>query len=126
MEIKPIMEGRCHCGGVEFEVKLPNGFEELSRCDCSMCSRRGAVVTSVPIELFRITNGSELLTLYEFNTKTAKHYFCSRCGIYTHHKRRSNPNHYALNVACLDGINPFELGDIPTTDGINHSADRDK
>ena len=125
METKPALEGHCHCGGVEFEVQLPNGFEDLSRCNCSMCSRRGAVVTSVPLGSFEITKGANLLTQYEFNTKTAKHYFCSKCGIYTHHKRRSNPNQYAVNVACLEGINPFELGDIPTTDGINHSADRE-
>jgi hypothetical protein len=124
METKPIVKGRCHCGCVEFEVKLPNRLEDLSRCNCSICSRRGAVVTSVPLGAFKITKGASFLTLYEFSTNTAKHYFCSKCGIYTHHKRRSNPNEYAVNVACLEGINPFELGDIATTDGINHSADR--
>lgn len=125
METKPIVKGRCHCACVEFEVKLPNGLESLSRCNCSMCSRRGAVVTFVPLGAFKITKGTSFLTLYEFNTNTAKHYFCSKCGIYTHHKRRSNPNEYAVNVACIEGINPFELGDIATTDGINHSADRE-
>ena len=48
METKPIVKGRCHCACVEFEVKLPNRLEDLSRCNCSICSRRGAVVTSVP------------------------------------------------------------------------------
>lgn len=46
------------------------------------------------------------------------------CGIYTHHKRRSNPNQFSVNVACIKGVNPFEQGNIPTTDGINHSSDR--
>jgi hypothetical protein len=89
-----------------------------------MCARRGAVVTSVPLDAFRILKGAENLTLYQFNTKTAEHYFCATCGIYTHHRRRSNPNQFGVNVACIEGVNPFELGDIPTTDGINHSSDR--
>ena len=124
MEISTTKKGRCHCGSVEFEVELPSVLQDLSRCNCSMCSRRGAVVTSVSLDAFVITKGADQLKLYEFNTKTAKHYFCSICGIYTHHKRRSNPNEFAVNVACIDGVNPFEFGDVPTTDGINHSADR--
>ena len=121
-----INSGKCHCGNVEFEVELPNGFEELGRCNCSMCARRGAVVTSVPLSAFRIVKGANQLSLYQFNTKKAEHYFCANCGIYTHHKRRANPNQYAVNVACIEGVNPFELGDIPTTEGINHSCDRNK
>ena len=124
MEIKPIHKGSCHCGAVQFELSLPNGLEQLRRCDCSMCRRRGAVVASVPLSGINITQGEEILSLYQFNTKTAKHYFCSNCGIYTHHQRRSNPEQYGFNVACLEGVNPFELGEIPTMDGVNHPADR--
>ena len=124
MKIKPIHEGSCHCGSVQFELSLPKGLEQLRRCDCSMCRRRGAVVASVPLNGISITRGKELLSLYQFNTKTAKHYFCSICGIYTHHQRRSNPEQYGFNVACLESINPFELGEIPTIDGVNHPADQ--
>jgi hypothetical protein len=124
MEIRPIHKGACHCGSVEFELSLPNGLEQLRRCDCSMCRRRGAIVASVPLDGFNITKGADHLKLYQFNTKTAKHYFCSNCGIYTHHQRRSNPTQYGFNVACLEGVNPFELGEIPTHDGVNHPADR--
>jgi hypothetical protein len=124
MEIRPIHKGTCHCGSVEFELSLPNGLEQLRRCDCSMCRRRGAIVASVPLDGINITKGENHLKLYQFNTKTAKHYFCSNCGIYTHHLRRSNPTQYGFNVACLEGVNPFELGEIPTHDGVNHSADR--
>lgn len=124
MDVQGLNRGTCHCGTVRFEVDLPNGFEDLSRCNCSICARRGAVVTSVTLDAFRILQGAENLTLYQFNTRTAEHYFCSTCGIYTHHRRRSNPNQFGVNVACIEGVNPFELGDIPTTDGINHSSDR--
>jgi hypothetical protein len=126
MKINAIHRASCHCGSVQFELTLPNGLEQLRRCDCSMCRRRGAVVASVPLSDINITQGEDLLSLYQFNTRTAKHYFCSNCGIYTHHQRRSNPTQYGFNVACLEGVNPFELGEIPTMDGVNHPADREQ
>jgi hypothetical protein len=57
-----------------------------------------------------------------FNTGVAQHYFCSRCGIYTHHRRRSNPNQYGVNVACLKGVSPFDFADVPVIDGVNHGS----
>ena len=54
---------------------------------------------------------------------TAKHYFCSRCGIYTHHQRRSNPQQYGVNVACLTGISPFDFEAVTVNDGVHHSSD---
>lgn len=126
MVLKGMNKGTCHCGNVEFEIQLPGGFENLSRCNCSMCARRGAVVTTVPLSDFHITKGANHLTLYQFHTQTAEHYFCAICGIYTHHKKRSNPNQYDVNVACIEGVNPFELGDISTADGLNHSCDQNK
>jgi len=79
---------------------------------------------SVPLRGLRVVQGQELLSLYQFNTKTAEHYFCSRCGIYTHHRRRSKPSQYAYNIGCLEGLDPYLLTDIPTMDGVNHPADR--
>lgn len=124
MEIKPVHKATCHCGAVELELTLPNGIEEARRCDCSMCRRRGAIAASVTLDNLKVVKGADKLTLYQFNTHTAKHYFCSVCGIYTHHQRRSNPRFYGFNVACLEGVNPFELGEVPVMDGINHPSDR--
>ena len=124
MEIQKVHKASCHCGAVQYELTLPNGLNELRRCNCSMCRRRGAIVSSVTLDGINIIKGENLLTLYQFNTKTAKHYFCSKCGIYTHHQRRSNPNQYGFNVACLEGVDPYDLGEIPTLDGVNHPADR--
>lgn len=124
MKINEYHKLTCHCGSVELELHLPNGLENPRRCDCSMCRRRGAIVASVLLENLKIMKGEDKLSLYQFNTNTAKHFFCSNCGIYTHHQRRSNPTHYGFNVACLEGVNPFELTDIPVNDGINHPADR--
>lgn len=124
VQVQPKHRASCHCGLVELELDLPDGIVDSRRCNCSICRRKGAVVASVPLSGIRILKGAEHLKLYEFNTHTAKHYFCSNCGIYTHHQRRSNPDLYGYNVGCLDGIDPFAIPDVPTSDGVNHPADR--
>ena len=108
------------------ELDLPNGIVNPRRCDCSICRRKGAIVASVPLCGIRVVQGEDVLKLYQFGTKTAKHYFCSQCGIYTHHQRRSNSEQYGYNVGCLEGVNPFDIAAVPTNDGVNHPADRRK
>lgn len=119
-----VHHGQCHCGAVQFEVDLPDGFASARRCDCSFCRRRGAVVVSTALSGFRLLAGEDRLTLYQFGTMTAQHWFCATCGIYTHHRRRSNPSQLGVNAACLDGVNPRDLDQVPWRDGVNHPSDR--
>jgi hypothetical protein len=79
---------------------------------------------TVPFDGLRIVRGEENLTLYSFGTHTAKHYFCKTCGIYTHHRRRSDPNEYGVNMGAIDGVNPAEYEPIGWNDGVNHPSDR--
>lgn len=119
------MKGTCHCGAVELEVTLAEGgLDTASRCDCSFCMRRGAPAVTAPREGVRVARGAEVLTLYQWNTGTAKHWFCSVCGIYTHHQRRSNPEECGVNAGILEGVNVRGLGKIPWNDGVNHPSDR--
>ncbi len=122
--ISPKHKATCHCGAVVLELDLPNGIVNPRRCNCSICRRKGAIVASVPLSGIKVIAGEDVLTLYQFNTKTAKHYFCSHCGIYTHHQRRSNPQEYGFNVGCLDGVDPFDIAGVSTNDGVHHPADR--
>jgi len=79
-------------------------------------------MVGVPIENHRVVKGAEKLTLYQWNTKVAKHYFCSICGIYTHHQRRSNPRELGVNVGCLEGVDLFDLRDVSVADGALRSS----
>ena len=115
--------GQCHCGAVRFEARLSDGFGSLRRCTCSYCRMRGAVIVSAEMDGIDILQGADVLTLYRFNTGVAQHFFCSRCGIYTHHRRRSNADQYGVNVACLDGVSPFDFAAVPVVDGVNHPND---
>lgn len=117
------LNGACHCGTVRFRVKLADGLRSSRRCNCSLCRMRGAVAVSANLDDIAILAGEEALSLYQFNTMTAKHYFCSKCGIYTHHQRRSNPNEYGVNAACLEGVSPFDFAEVPVLDGVRHPKD---
>ena len=78
------IEASCHCGSVRFRVKLTDGLNTARRCTCSYCRMRGAVAVSADVGGITFDAGEEALTVYQFNTGVAQHYFCSRCGIYTH------------------------------------------
>lgn len=123
MPDKTVVQAACHCRRVRFEVTLTDGLNTARRCNCSFCRMRGAVVVSAELGGVRILSGEEALAEYQFNTKTAKHYFCSVCGIYTHHQRRSNPRQFGVNAACIEGISPFDFKEVPVNDGIHHPSD---
>ncbi|MDP5333634.1 MAG: GFA family protein, partial [Paracoccaceae bacterium] len=112
----------CHCGAVELAVRLSDGLATARRCDCSFCRRRGAIAVSAPLDGISIVKGADNLTLYQWGTGAAKHWFCKTCGIYTHHQRRSNPEQYGVNAACLEGVNPRDLDPVPWMDGVNHPS----
>jgi len=93
--------GGCHCGRVRFEVQAPSELT-VSECNCSICSKSGYLHLVVPRSRFRLLQGNEFLTTYTFNTGTAKHFFCSVCGIKSFYVPRSHPDGYSVNARCLD------------------------
>ncbi|MEO6040932.1 MAG: GFA family protein [Croceibacterium sp.] len=107
---------------MKFTVELPETLRGV-RCDCSICAMKGAVMVGASLGDLTILEGEDKLTLYRFNSGVAKHYFCSLCGSYTFHQRRSDPNTYGVNAACL-GLNPYhDFPDVAVADGVNHSLD---
>tara|TARA_B100001121_G_C18438811_1_gene502760 strand:- start:353 stop:715 length:363 start_codon:yes stop_codon:yes gene_type:complete len=115
---------RCHCGSIEAEINLEANLEKILRCNCSICKRKGAIMSMVKNDDFKITKGAEKLKLYQFHTKVAKHFFCTICGIYTHHNPRSNPSMTGFNIGCIEEIDSFNLKNILLNDGLNHPLDK--
>jgi hypothetical protein len=110
-------QGSCHCGDVRFSFD----GEEITRgvrCNCSICSRKGAVMSAqvIPAEAFKIEAREGALGLYQFGARTAKHYFCKRCGIYTFHETARAPGHLRANLGCIEGVDPFAL-EVEVFDG---------
>jgi len=98
--------GGCHCGRVRFEVDAPAELP-VDDCNCSMCSRFGYLHLIVPADRFRLVQGRDALTTYTFNTGTAKHHFCSTCGVKSFYQPRSHPDSWSINANCIDP--PVEL-----------------
>jgi centromere protein V len=93
--------GGCHCGRVRFEVMAPAQIE-VGECNCSICGRTGYLHLVVKKDQFRLLSGADALTTYQFNSKTAKHLFCSHCGIKSFYVPRSHPDGFSVNARCLD------------------------
>lgn len=102
-----IHEGACHCGAVRFRVEAD--FAETYACDCSFCRMRGAVMAAAPAACFTLLSGADAVREYRWNTRTARHFFCGTCGIYTHHRQRRDPGLISVNTACLEGFDAEAL-----------------
>ena len=94
-------QGGCHCGAVRFEVLAPAEIE-ARECNCSICAKSGYLHYHVESDRFRLLQGADMITTYRFNTGTAKHQFCSVCGIKSFYVPRSKPDGFSVNVRCLD------------------------
>ena len=103
-------KGSCHCKNIEFEVET--NLEKIVQCNCSICIRRNAKMIMIPKENFTLTKGESNLVLYQFNSNIAKHYFCMKCGIYTHHNRKSDPNGMGVNLGCIEELDATEYDPI--------------
>jgi hypothetical protein len=109
--------GSCHCGAVVVEVLAPAELVAYE-CNCSMCERTGYLHLIVPADRFTLVSGEEAISTYQFNTGTARHYFCSRCGCRPYYVPRSNPDGFSVNVRCLDRSTVKHLTVLPF-DGRN-------
>ena len=113
------IQGKCHCGAIRFSYQAEKISKGI-RCNCSICVRKGALMTTEAIAPEDITIDIEegALGLYEFGTKTAKHYFCKKCGIYTFHQTLRQPGFYKANIGCLEGVDSSAL-EVINFDGKN-------
>ena len=89
---------------MRFEIET--NFPELTTCDCSICRRKNALMVKVHESRFVLLAGADHLTEYRFHTGTARHFFCKVCGIYPFHRKRVTPDHFGVNVHCLEGFDP--------------------
>ena len=86
---------------MRYEVLAPEEIE-AKECNCSICRMTGYLHLIVDADRFRLTKGEDKITTYTFNTGTAKHHFCSVCGIKSFYVPRSHPDGFSVNVRCLD------------------------
>ena len=110
-------EGGCHCGQVRFRAKAD--LTDVGECNCSICTKKGILHLPVLPENFRLLQGEDALSTYQFNTNTAKHTFCRHCGIHAFYVPRSDPDKISVNARCLDRIDAAALRPSRFFDGRN-------
>lgn len=114
----PHYTGSCHCGAVRFEIETT--IDRVTRCNCSICSKKGMLHHRVPPERFRLVRGESDIGTYQFGTGIAKHHFCRRCGIHVFTRPRAAPELYTVNVRVLDDYDvERERPEIVEFDGRN-------
>ena len=104
--------GGCHCGRVRYRATLSLG--NVIECNCSICTKKGHLLTFVPAEQFELESGEGELTDYQFNKSVIHHLFCKVCGIESF-ARGMGPDgkaKVAINVRCLDDV---DLGALERT-----------
>jgi hypothetical protein len=101
--------GSCQCGAVAFDAEVD--ISEPITCNCSRCQRLGSVLAFAPRERFTLLQGADALTEYTFNRKVIRHQFCRICGIepFAYAQRPDGTPMVAINVNCLDGVDPRAL-----------------
>ncbi len=112
-------QGSCHCGRVKFEIETD--VDHARVCECSICSRRGALIHRVAEEHFKLLTPVSELTLYQWGSQTAKDYFCPNCGILPFRRPsaltaservagKAPFTGWAVNASCIEGL---DLSAIP-------------
>jgi hypothetical protein len=111
-------QGGCHCGRVRYEVT--GDFSQGFDCNCSICMKRGALWGFVKAPQFKLLQGDDALTDYQFGKKKIHHLFCQSCGVGSF-SRGLAPNGdetFAINLNCIDDIDVAALKQTPF-DGKN-------
>lgn len=108
-------EGGCHCGRVRYRAKVD--LELLSRCSCSICTKKGIFHLPLFPDDFELLRGKDALTVYTFETGVAQHAFCSHCGMHAFYVPRSQPDKITVNARSLDGIQQSDLKPTRFFDG---------
>ncbi len=108
-------EGKCHCGRVGFSFES-EPIATAKRCNCSICRRKGAVMSSkyIPASDFTPHANASDLADYRWGDRDVNHLFCKTCGIYPYHGDATMG--YRVNLGCVEGLDPLAL-EISIIDG---------
>jgi hypothetical protein len=108
-------DARCHCGRVRCSFEC----EEITtgkRCNCSICIRKGAVMSSryIPAADFHPPADTSAMSDYRWGDGDVNHLFCKTCGIYPFHG--DDAMGYRVNLGCVEGLDVLSL-DVGLIDG---------
>ena len=109
--MKQTFRGSCHCGKVRFSAGLDLDAR-ASRCPCQSCIRTRAWSVIIEPQDFRMLSGEQHLCDHAVGHETLRHLFCDHCGVRPFgrgHREAGGADVIAVNLACLDGVDPARL-----------------
>jgi len=99
--------GSCHCGRVRFEFEA--AIDGAVTCNCSICSRKGAVLFAASESSFRLLTPADQMSTYTFNRHAIAHRFCKTCGMQPYSEHAGTHSVY-INLRCVEGV---DLASVP-------------
>ena len=128
----------CHCEKVTVELKFPSNAD-IEECNCSICYQKGFLHMLIPKSDFKLISADqefsylddrielqekeiELMDIYQFGTKTAKHLSCKICHITCYYYPRSHPEGVSINARCVKGGIPNSIHNVTHFDGRNYET----
>ena len=106
------LRGSCHCGAVKFEVQA-DPAQGASRCNCSVCTKLGALGSIVKPDAFKLLTSEAELGVYEWGAKISKRYFCKACGTHCFgrgHLAEVGGDYVSFSYNAIDD---FEISQLP-------------
>lgn len=96
--------GSCHCGKIAFDFTTEAPITSALSCNCSICQKRGTLLTFGPRDQLKLRTSEDKLITYTFNTHKIQHHFCSTCGCapFSEGDHPGGGKMAAVNVRCLD------------------------
>ena len=95
--------GSCHCGAVRFEAEIDASAGTM--CNCSICTKLGAVGVIAKPAAFRLVSGEAELSTYAWGGRISQRKFCKHCGVYCFalgHLDVLGGDYVSINLNSLD------------------------
>jgi hypothetical protein len=96
------------------------------KCNCSICRKTRAWLVGIGADDFRLLQGQEALSDYQFGSKNIHHLFCKHCGVKSFGRAAAGPGgkpFVAVLLSTVDNISDADLAATPVIyiDGRNNN-----
>ena len=105
----PKLVASCHCGRAT--IHLPRTPDQITQCNCSLCTKTGFRGVYFPSDELRIAGQFDSYVREDLKTAYLATHRCAHCGIVTHWTPLTDPPHQRMGInarlidaAALEGV----------------------